>query len=465
MAAIESTPPIGSRLDSPTTEARSPRWRKWLRRGWWLFLRLLLVVLFLVWWIVLRLEEHDSWPPPADAVSASQAQAVTEEFLGQDDVAIHDLAIPLATSTADSVELFSDGTQFFPPMADDMTAAESSIHILVFTITPGQVADRLVSILTERAAAGVEVRIIVDRYGAKVDDRSQPIFEALTAAGVEVVVNDIFPIDQDGLLGDRSVDPWQDEVGNADHRKMLVIDGQVGWIGGAGFEDHFYDGRYHDAFVRVTGDVVRQMQLVFLTSYHVIGGPPPAAGLDRYFPAPDVPGSIPATLLHNVPGGFVPGTQAIGEVLEGAQERLDILNPYLTDPDMLDRIIDAGERGVEVRVVLPGDSNVTQARDAAEHNYGDLFDAGVDIYEHETIIHSKVIVADDRVVIGTINFDSWALYRNHEIAIMFEDAGVADDAHQVLVEDAISRAEPAQLPEGFWNRVQNWFWDKLVYFI
>ena len=371
----------------------------------------------------------------------------------------------MAPSTAASVQLYSDGTQFFPPMGIDMEAATSSINILMFTITPGDVSDRVVSILKAQVAAGVEVRMIVDRYGAKVDDKSRPIFEELTAAGVEVVVNDIFPVDQDGLLGDRSIDPWQDEVGNADHRKMLVIDGQIGWIGGAGFEDHFYDGRYHDAYVRVTGDVVRQMQLAYLTSFHALGGPPPASGIDRFFPVPDDPGTIPATLLQNVPGGFLPGTQAIEEVIEQSQERLDILNPYMTDPGILDRIIDAGERGVDVTVVLPGNSNVTQARDAAEHNYGDLFEAGVKVYEHETIIHSKVIVADNRVMVGTINFDSWALYRNHEIALLFDDAGVAADARQILMDDAISRSTPAQLPEGYWNRFQDWFWDKLVYFL
>jgi cardiolipin synthase len=389
---------------------------------------------------------------------------VTEEFLRRDDVTIADLAIPLAPSTADSVEFFSDGPQFFPPIADDMAAAESSIHILMFTMTPGEVSDRVVSILKQQVAAGVEVRMIVDRYGAKVFDWSEPMFDELTAAGVEVVINDIFPIDRDGLLDDRSIDPWQDEVGNADHRKMLVIDGKIGWVGGAGFEDHFFDGSYHDAYVRVTGDVVRQMQLVYLTGFHALGGPPPA-GLDRYFPEPDAPGTIPATLLQNVPGGFQPGSQAIGEVIEQSQERLDILNPYFTDPDMVDRIIGAGERGVEVTVVLPGGSNVSQAQDAAEHNYADLFDAGIAVYEHEAVIHAKVFVADDRVVLGTINLDAWALYRNHEIALLFEGAGVADDARRVVVEDALSRSEPATLPEGGWNRLKNWFWDKLVYFL
>ena len=409
--------------------------------------------------------EHDSWPPPPDAVTSGQAQAATDEFLRRDDVTIPDLAIPLAPSTADSVTFFSDGTQFYPPIFDDMAAATSSIHIMVFSITPGEISDRLVSILKQQVAAGVEVRISVDRYGGKVFDASEGIYDELTAAGVQIVVNDVFPIDRDGLLQDRSFNWHQDEVGNSDHRKMLVFDGKIGWIGGAGFEDHFNGGNYHDDYVRVTGDVVRQMQLVFLTSFHVLGGPPPASGLDRYFPAPDVPGTIPATLLQNVPGGFQPGTQAISEVIEQSQNRLDILNPYLTDPDMIDRIIAAGERGVEVTVDVPGGSNVTQARDAAEHNYGDLFDAGVKVYEHETIIHAKVFVGDNRVIIGTINLDAWALYRNNEIAILFDDAGVADDARQILVDDALSRSEPAKLPEGRWERLQNWFWDKLVYFI
>ena len=465
MAAIEPTQSSGSQVDTQLAGARTRRWRRRLRRAVALVSSVLLVLLFVVWFFVLRIVEHDSWPPPPDAVTSGQAQAATEEFLGRDNVTIPDLGIPLAPSMAASVDFFSDGTQFYPPIFDDMAAATSSIHILVFTITPGEIADRLVTILKEQTAAGVEVRLSIDRYGGKVFDKSAPIYDELAAAGVQIVINDVFPLDRDGELDDRSLEWHQDEVGNGDHRKMLVIDGKIGWIGGAGFEDHFNGGRYHDTYVRVTGDVVRQMQLVFLTGFHVLGGPRPASGLDRYFPAPDVPGTISATLLHNVPGGFQPGSQAIGELIDQSQNQLDILNPYLTDPDMIDRILAAGKRGVAVTVDVPGDSNVPPARDAAEHNYGDLFDAGVKVYEHEAIIHAKVFVGDDQVIIGTINLDAWALYRNNEIAILFEDAAVADDARQIMVADALSRSEPATLPEGYWNRFKDWFWDKLVYFI
>ncbi len=446
-----------------TRRQRRSRGVRWGRRAWWWTWRLLLIVLFLGWFFVLRIEERASWPPPADAVTAAQAERATADFLERDDVAIPDLAIPLAPSTAATVDLFSGGQQFFPPMIDDMAAAESSIHILMFTMTPGDVSGRIVPVLEERVRAGVEVRMIVDRYGAKVTGKSEAMFRELENAGVEIVVNDIFPIDRDGAWPDGTIDWWQDEVGNADHRKMVVIDGKITWIGGAGFEDQFQDGRYHDAYARVTGDVVRQAQLVFLTSYHVLGGASPAGDLERYFPPPADPGSIHMTLLHNVPGGYLPGTQAIREVVEGAEERLEILNPYLTDPGMLDRVVAAAERGVDVTVVVPGNSNNPPAADALTHEYGRLFDAGVQVHEYETIIHSKVIVADDSVVIGTINLDAWALYRNNEVALLIEDPLVADAAERVLVDDALSRSVPAEEAEGRWDRLRGWFWDKLVY--
>lgn len=443
---------------------RLPRWRRWLRRTLRTTGLILLVLVVATWWKVLRIEEDPSWPPPPDAVTSAEAREATVAFLQRDDPSIEDLAIPLAPTTVSSVSFYSGGAQFFPPMLEDMAAAESSIHILMFTMTPGEVADDVVDVLTERARAGVEVRMIVDRYGAKVTGKSKGLFERLRAAGVEVVVNDIFPIDRDGPFMDGSIDWSQDEVGNADHRKIVVVDGQVGWIGGAGFEDHFVDGRYHDTFARLTGGILRQMQLVFLTSFHALGGPQPEdTSLERYFPPPIDAGTIPATLLHNVPGGFVPGTQAIREVIDRTDERLEILNPYLIDGGMIDRIVDAGERGVDVTLVGPGASNVPQAQAALHHNYPRLFDVGVEGYEYETIIHAKVIVADDTVVIGTINLDAWALYRNHEIAVMIEDPALADEASAVMVEDVLSRSEPVVLEGGLWNDVKNWFWDKFVY--
>ena len=91
-----------------------------------------------------------------------------------------------------------------------------------------------------------------------------------------------------GLLGDRGATRWNVRaLGHIDHRKVVVVDGRIGWVGGAGIEDHFEDGRFHDLFIRVTGPVVAQLQLVFLAGFRWLGGPVPAAELDALFPAPE----------------------------------------------------------------------------------------------------------------------------------------------------------------------------------
>ena len=121
-------------------------------------------------------------------------------------------------------------------------------------------------------------------------------------------------------------------LGHFDHRKFVVVDGRTGWVGGAGIEDHFDDGRFHDLFLRVTGPVVSQLQLVFLASFRWLGRSDPAGQLDALFPAhEDVPGSVPATVLHNAPGSYRPITDAIARLLDDARETLDVVNPYVTD--------------------------------------------------------------------------------------------------------------------------------------
>lgn len=428
---------------------------------------LLLILIVAAWWLVLRIVEDDHWPPPPDAVTAAQAQEVTEEFARRDDAKRDDVAIPYAPTTAADVELLIEGNAFFPAIIEAIEAAESSVHIMMFGFYPGEWGMRIANALIAKADEGVEVRVSVDRYGSKVFGENVDLYEEVSTSGVRVVVNDIFPMQGEGELPDRERSWIQDEIGQADHRKIIVVDGEVGWIGGAGFEDHFATGGYHDVFVRVTGDIVRQMQAVFLTSYHAYGGAvanQPGA-LAKYFPEPSDPGSIPTTLVQNIPGGFLPATQATRAYLESAEQSLDVMNPYFTDPGMIDRIVDAGERGVDVRILVSEESNNKPADAALRHEYGRLQDAGVEIWEYPAVMHAKVTIADDTLIVGTVNLDAWALYRNLEIALIFEDAGLADQARREWIEPDIANSRPGQPPEGNVERFKSWFWDKLTYFL
>ena len=254
-------------------------------------------------------------------------------------------------------------------------------------------------------------------------------------------------------------------VGRADHRKLYVIDGTVAWTGGAGIEDHFQTGKFHDVMMRVTGDVVRQAQALFLMSFRAHGGPLPA-DLSEYFPVQPDAGTIPIALLQVVPGGFMSATQAIRELIDQAHTRLDLMNPYFTDADIVKRVVAAAKRGVKVRIVVSEEGNVPQATAAFKHHWGDLTRAGAEIWEYPgAVVHAKVVVADDTIVVGTVNFDAWALYRNFEIAFVARNPATAALLEERLFTPDIARSHPGKPPGGLVPWLSGWLWDKLAYFI
>ncbi len=411
---------------------------------------------------VLGVPQRPGWPPPVDAVTSAGAQAATEAFAARGTMRPHDAALPFAWSTAATIEPWAEGVNFFPKIFADVEGAQSTVHILMFGWREGEIGMRMAALLERKLREGVEVRVIVDGFGSRPYKEAREMFTPLAAAGAQIVVNDVFPPDRDGLYPDGQRIDWrQDEVGRADHRKLYVIDGTVAWTGGAGIEDHFENGGFHDVMVRVTGDVVRQAQAAFLTSFHGHGAPLPSQ-LTSFFPEPADSGSTPVALAQVIPGGHVAASQAIAEQMDGARERLDVMNPYLTDRSMIDRIVAAAQRGVRVRVVVSKESNNTQATAALKHRYSDMLGAGVEVWElPDTVVHAKVVVADDVVSFGTVNLDAWALYRNSEIMMIVQSAETAALFEERLFEPDIARSSPGEPPSGSRERRESWVWSKL----
>jgi cardiolipin synthase A/B len=419
----------------------------------------------LVFQQVLGITQRPSWPPPPGAVTPSGAEAATEAFAARSGTRPHDAALDFAWSRAATIEPWVEGKTFFPRIFADVEAARTSVHILMFGWREGEVGTAMAALLERKLANGVEVRVIVDGFGSRPYGAAEEMFRRLAASGAQIVVNDVLPLDRDGLYPDRHLDWRQDEVGRADHRKLYVIDGAVAWTGGAGIEDHFENGGFHDVMVRVTGDVVRAAQAAFLTSFRGHGGPLPA-DLARYFPEPADPGSTPIALAQVIPGGFVAASQAIREQIDGARFRLDVMNPYVTDRDMIERILAAARRGVAVRLVVSERSNNAQASAALRHRYADLIGAGAEIWELPgTVVHAKVVVADDVVSFGTVNLDSWALYRNAEIMMIARSPAAAALFEERLFEPDIARSKRGGPPSSKGERAKSWLWDKLTYFL
>ena len=241
-----------------------------------------------------------------------------------------------------------------------------------------------------------------------------------------------------------------DRIARIDHRKLFAVDGRIGWVGGGGIEDHFNDGRFQDLFVRLTGPVVSQLQLVFLASFRWLGGAVEARELDALFPDHEAGADpIPAIVLHNAPGPQRPITDAIAQLLDGARETLDVINPYVADRAMVGRIEAAARRGVAVRLFVPGKPNNLLCAFAQRHHHAALLDAGVRILDHPAMLHAKAFVSDrEQVLAGTCNLDAWSLERSFELDVRVRSAAVAAQFDERFSAPAEAISTPGTAPAG-----------------
>src|SRR5262249_35072470 len=185
-------------------------------------------------------------------------------------------------------------------------------------------------------------------------------------------------------------------------------------------------GRFHDLFLRVTGPVVSQFQLVFVVSFRCLGGTI-RTQIDELFPPLDEGDDpIPAVVRHNAPGLYRPITTAIARLFDDAGETLDVVNPYITARRMIRAIESAARRGVRVRMFTPAHGNNWACAAAQQFHHGRLLDAGVRILEYPTMLHAKAFVRDgEELLAGTCNLDAWSLKRFFELDLQLWSLEVA----------------------------------------
>jgi cardiolipin synthase len=262
--------------------------------------------------------------------------------------------------------------------------------------------------LCERAQAGVRVHVLLDWVGSLKMD--QPMVRRLREAGVNVI---------------RFHKPhWSNwgKMNNRTHRKLLVVDGVTGFTGGVGIADQWQGNarnpdEWRDTHFRVRGPVVAQMQSVFLDNWmratgEVLHGP-------AYFPKQEAAGEQLAQMFSSSPSGGAESMHLMYLLaLTAARERIDLCASYFVpDALTLSTLLAAAQRGVRVRILVPG-RHIDKAvvRQASRASWGDLLAAGMEIAEYQpTMLHMKSIVVDERFVsVGSTNFDDRSFLLNDE---------------------------------------------------
>jgi len=412
-------------------------------------------------------------PLDPDAIRAEGAAALTAGIVAKPRVRRADLAQTYAPATATAVEPLLHGKRYFPRMLGDIAAAKDHIHLLIYGYKAGDIGETFLTALADKVKEGVEVRLAVDAIGSEVDFGSKDLYRRLREAGVEVVAHDGIVVVRSGELGDRGFKPHGEDLLHFDHRKMAVFDGRIGYVGGSGIEDHYNDERFYDVMCRVEGPIVAQLQSVFLLSWrHHGGAAPDDPALTRYFPpdvlkiSPDASFQAPTTVLWNVPGtGHHPISDAIERALEDAADQIHIVNPYISNRAILERIHAAALRGVKVRLIAPGKPTPPYPAAAFRHWYGRLMDAGVEILLHPEMAHAKVLRIDDHVLIGGCNLDDLSLFRNDELDLRFSGADVAELTERAIFDELASMSAPAVATTDPRTRAWNAAMDRVSRFL
>ena len=352
------------------------------------------------------------------------------------------------------VEVLQDGDGFFPPLLRDIAAARDSIHIETYVWWEGEICRQVAAALAARAQDGVEVRLTLDAVGAqKMDDGLR---ELMQRAGVRIVHYHPFHWTDLGLFNNRT------------HRKVAVFDGRVAYVFGHGFAQEWV-GRgqdadhWRDTGLRLEGPIVNAVQGVFAenwmeeTSEVLVG--------ERYFPTlpPAGPPSeqVRAQMIASSPHGGVSELELLLKLaIASARERLFIQNPYfIPDAELVEMLGRAVQRGVDVRIMVPGpvtDSAVV--KHAGHYHFEELLRRRVRLFEYQrTLLHQKVMVVDGLwSLVGSTNFDDRSLDINDEASVAVLDRGVAAElaaAFERDLQDSIEIRLDAWLDRGLWHRL------------
>jgi cardiolipin synthase len=239
-------------------------------------------------------------------------------------------------------------------------------------------------------------------------------------------------------------------INNRSHRELLVIDGKVGFIGGAGIADHWLVGkkgraRWRDTVIRVEGDIVSNLQASFAENWleasgEIIFG-------EEYFPEPAHAGRAKAMVINSAPsaGGSTRARILFQALVSGARKSILITTPYfLPDSSMVRELTRAARRGVQIQIIVPGKrSDHALTRSSSRRLYGDLLRAGARIYEYQpAMIHVKVLVIDDLwSVAGSTNMDNRSFGINDEVNLAAFDPSVAAQLKQDFLADMAASRE------------------------
>ncbi|MGO1059438.1 cardiolipin synthase [Planococcus sp. FY231025] len=334
-------------------------------------------------------------------------------------------------STDNRLQIFNDGERKFDALFEDIKRAEDHIHLEYYILKNDGIGNRLMELLAEKAKEGVKVLFLYDDIGSNALPRD--FFEAFTEAGGRAAAS----------LPSRL--PWfNPRINYRNHRKIAVIDGAVGYIGGFNVGDEYLGeqvemGYWRDTHLRIAGSAVHSMQHIFLKDWNEASVSHPVRYSQAYFP--ETGGEHGAAVQLVASGPDEPDDQikyGLLKLIASAQSTIRIQTPYfIPDESVLDAIRVAALSGIDVAVMIPGKSDHLFVHDASLSFLEELIDAGVRAYRYKNgFLHAKTMTVDGKALsVGSANLDTRSFSLNYEANTFIYDEATALEMDHIFAQD------------------------------
>ena len=320
---------------------------------------------------------------------------------------------------------FSEGTPAFARMLEDIASAQKSIYLEYFIVAEGELWQKFLAVLKQKAAQGLDVWLIYDDFGT-IRRLPADYDKQLAALGIRAkAFNRFVP-----LLDSR--------LNNRDHRKFLIIDGRIAYTGGINLADEYANlgkplfGHWKDCAVRLQGDAVRSVTAMFLSMWDYVNGSHTQADHPENLTVPEAEGFVQPYLDTPLDDEAV-GRTVFMNMISKARRYVWIMTPYLiVDDAMVETLTAAAKADVDVRIITPGVPDKPYVYELTRANYAPLLEGRVRIFEYSPgFVHSKLFLSDDEsVAVGTVNLDFRSLYLHFEDGVWLYRAGCVETVRQ-----------------------------------
>lgn len=374
------------------------------------------------------------------ADSANQRHDANDAYLPLQNYFCNSSSSPLLPAA--SIEVIPAPARFMKLLLEELDKAEDHIHVEFYIFENDGIGGQLRDKLIEKARQGVEVRLIYDSVGCWKVDKS--FYEAMRCAGVyvESFLKVRFPL-------------FTNKVNYRNHRKVVVIDGKTGFVGGCNVADRYVNGVewgvWRDTMVMIRGKAVQGLQSSFLIDWYfsnrsLVSG-------RRYYPLSDVGASAQVQVVQSNPVGEVRTIMGgMVKLLSLSRNYIYMHTPYfMPDESFMLALKSAAMSGVDVRLMVPERADSVIARYASASYFGELLKSGVKVYLYSAgFLHSKCVVCDDYVSsVGSANLDFRSFYHNFEVSAFVYDRSVAQKLKECFMDDV---KQCRQLVEGEFGR-------------